>query len=101
MIATEYKKQALNVSGNIAVYNTDTSDLNIVHLGGSGNYTDYQQIIGSLNYKTDIGGGYVTTLNPENIVTDVAKIIDQNDFDQDNNIKISHGKKQHVIVKII
>ena len=35
------------------------------------------------------------------VVTDAAKIIDQNDFDQDNNIKISHGKKQHVIVKII
>ncbi|SUZ92742.1 uncharacterized protein METZ01_LOCUS45596, partial [marine metagenome] len=74
MIATEFKKQALNVSGNIAVYNTDTSDLDIVHLGGSGNYTDFQQIIGSLNYKTDVGGGYVTTLNPENMVTDVAKI---------------------------
>jgi len=35
------------------------------------------------------------------VVTDEAKIIDQNDFDQDNNMKISHGKKQHVIVKII
>ena len=35
------------------------------------------------------------------VVTDEAKIIDQNDFDQDNNLKISHGKKQHVIVKII
>ena len=34
------------------------------------------------------------------VVTDEAKIIDQNDFDQDNNLKISHGKKQHVIVKI-
>ena len=34
-------------------------------------------------------------------VSDEAKIIDQNDFDQDNNLKISHGKKQHVIVKII
>jgi len=35
------------------------------------------------------------------VVNDEAKIIDQNDFDQDNNLKISHGKKQHVIVKII
>ena len=35
------------------------------------------------------------------VVTDEAKIIDQNDFDQDNNLKISHGKKQHVILKII
>ncbi len=35
------------------------------------------------------------------VVTDEAKIIDQNDFDQNNNLKISHGKKQHVIVKII
>ena len=35
------------------------------------------------------------------VVTDEKKIIDQNDFDQDNNLKISHGKKQHVIVKII
>ena len=35
------------------------------------------------------------------VVTDEAKIIGQNDFDQDDNLKISHGKKQHVIVKII
>ena len=35
------------------------------------------------------------------IITDEAKIIDQNNFDQDNNLKVSHGKKQHVIVKII
>jgi len=35
------------------------------------------------------------------VVTDEKKIIDQNNFDQDNNMKVSHGKKQHVIVKII
>ena len=35
------------------------------------------------------------------VVTDETKIIDQNYFDQDNNMKVSHGKKQHVIVKII
>ena len=35
------------------------------------------------------------------VVTDEAKIINQNDFDKDNNIKVSHGKKQHVIIKII
>ena len=35
------------------------------------------------------------------IINDETKIIDQNNFDQDNNMKISHGKKQHVIVKII
>ena len=35
------------------------------------------------------------------VVTDEKKIIDQNYFDQDNNMKVSHGKKQHVIVKII
>ena len=35
------------------------------------------------------------------IVTDETKKIDRNDFDQDNNLKVSHGKKQHVIVKII
>jgi len=35
------------------------------------------------------------------IVTDETKIIDQNNFDQDNNMKVSHGKKQHLIVKII
>jgi len=33
-------------------------------------------------------------------VTDENKIIYQNNFDQDNSIKVSHGKKQHVIVKI-
>ena len=35
------------------------------------------------------------------VVTDETKIISQNSFDQDNNMKVSHGKKQHVIVKII
>ena len=35
------------------------------------------------------------------VVTDEAKIIDQNNFDENNNMKVSHGKKQHVIVKII
>ena len=35
------------------------------------------------------------------VVTDKTKIINQNNFDQDNNMKVSHGKKQHVIVKII
>ena len=34
-------------------------------------------------------------------VGDEKKIISQDNFDQDNNIKVSHGKKQHVIVKII
>ena len=29
------------------------------------------------------------------------KEINQNDFDEENNMKVSHGKKQHVIVKII
>ena len=35
------------------------------------------------------------------IITDETKAINQNNFDENNNIKISHGKKQHVIVKII
>ena len=35
------------------------------------------------------------------VVTDETKIINQKNFDQDNNMKVSHGKKQHVIVKII
>jgi len=35
------------------------------------------------------------------VVINEAKTIGQNDFDQNNNMKISHGKKQHVIVKII
>ena len=35
------------------------------------------------------------------IVKDENKIINQNNFDQNNNMKVSHGKKQHVIVKII
>ena len=35
------------------------------------------------------------------VITDEAKIINQDNFDQDNNMKVSHGKKQHVIVKII
>jgi len=35
------------------------------------------------------------------VVTIETKKINQNDFDQDNNMKVSHGKKQHVIIKII
>ena len=35
------------------------------------------------------------------VVTNETKIIDQNNFNQDNNMKVSHGKKQHVIIKII
>ena len=35
------------------------------------------------------------------IINDETKIIDHNNFDQDDNMKVSHGKKQHVIVKII
>ena len=34
------------------------------------------------------------------IVNDETKIIYQNNFDKDNNLKVSHGKKHHVIVKI-
>jgi len=35
------------------------------------------------------------------ILTDESKIINVSDFDQDNNMKVSHGKKRHVIVKIV
>ena len=35
------------------------------------------------------------------VVTDETKVIDQNNFDENNSMKVSHGKKQHVIVKII
>ena len=35
------------------------------------------------------------------VLTDESKIINVSDFDQDNNMKVSHGKKQHVIVKIV
>jgi len=35
------------------------------------------------------------------IVQDEKKIIDENNFDKDSNMKVSHGKKQHVIVKVI
>tara|TARA_Y100000590_G_scaffold341936_1_gene390279 strand:+ start:6 stop:728 length:723 start_codon:yes stop_codon:yes gene_type:complete len=34
-------------------------------------------------------------------VTDETKTFYQNNFDKNNSIKISHGKKQHVIVKVI
>ena len=35
------------------------------------------------------------------VITDETKIIDQNNFVENNSVKVSHGKKQHVIVKII
>ena len=35
------------------------------------------------------------------IVTDEKITINKNNFDEKNNMKVSHGKKQHVIVKII
>ena len=39
-------------------------------------------------------------INNETII-DETKIFYQDSFDQDNSMKVSHGKKQHVIVKII
>ena len=35
------------------------------------------------------------------VITDETKIINQDNINQDNIMKVSHGKKQHVIVKII
>ena len=35
------------------------------------------------------------------LINDEAKIFYQNNFDQDNSLKVSHGKKNHVIIKII
>mgnify|MGYP006097949427 CR=1 FL=1 len=35
------------------------------------------------------------------IVKDDTKIIYQNNFDENSNLKVSHGKKQHVIIKVI
>ena len=35
------------------------------------------------------------------VVTDDSKVFYQNNFDENNSLKVSHGKKQHVIVKII
>ena len=35
------------------------------------------------------------------VLKDETKIINQNNFDENNNMKVSHGKKQHVIIKII
>ena len=34
------------------------------------------------------------------VITEATKTIGLHNFDQDNNMKISHGKKKHVIVKI-
>ena len=34
------------------------------------------------------------------VMTDETKIIDQSNFVENNSLKVSHGKKQHVIVKI-
>jgi len=39
-------------------------------------------------------------INNETII-DETKIFYQDSFDQDNSMKVSHGKKQHVIIKII
>ena len=35
------------------------------------------------------------------IVKDEKKIINNNNLDKDSKIKISHGKKQHVIIEIV
>ena len=35
------------------------------------------------------------------VITDDSKVFYQNNFDQSKSLKVSHGKKQHVIVKII
>ena len=36
-----------------------------------------------------------------NIINDEKKIISDDNLDSNNNIKVSHGKKQHVIIKVI
>ena len=35
------------------------------------------------------------------IIDSESKIINKNSFDNEKNLKVSHGKKQHVIIKII
>jgi len=40
-------------------------------------------------------------LKVNNKIVDEKRIIHQNDFNENSSIKISHGKKQHVLVKII
>ena len=35
------------------------------------------------------------------VVKSESNVINHENFDKDNNLKASHGKKQHVIVKII
>ena len=35
------------------------------------------------------------------LITEETKVIDLNNFDDENNMKVSHGKKRHVILKII
>ena len=35
------------------------------------------------------------------VITDESIVIKESNFDLKNSIKVSHGKKQHVIVKII
>ena len=35
------------------------------------------------------------------IISDESKIVNKKDFDKNNILKVSHGKKQHIIVKII
>ena len=34
-------------------------------------------------------------------INDETKILNQDSFDENNIMKVSHGKKQHVIIKII
>ena len=34
------------------------------------------------------------------IIYDETKNINKSDFDENDNLKVSHGKKQHVIIKI-
>ena len=49
-----------------------------------------------MNYKKALvtgGAGFIGS--------HLAETLNQNNVDQNNSIKISHGKKQHVIVKII
>ena len=53
-----------------------------------------------LNGDIIMGDGlYGLKINNE-LVTDETKIINKDNFNDDYNIKISHGKKRHVIIKI-
>ena len=56
---------------------------------------------GGENKDLDVEGTQISAINTPSVSSDGEEFDITVTLNQENNIKVSHGKKQHVIVKII